>query len=645
MTDDSAKAIVEAIKKKLFTINGAIAFVLAVVLIIGLFVGSTVGRVISGLALLGAGVYGILQWRSRGHLHSKGNEGKKEELYGQTPEGTMKKLMFDDFQLPGGTYVVKEVKEEEPVVPSTKTVQPVARVPIEEKTPESSIADFFDLDSDMFPSEAEPRSEFNFLLNKVLLSVRDVLFAHTVAFFWANREKHQMVLEATATDSGKFMTTKRFAIGADIVSQVAESGKPQVLGRVNPSAEKELVTYYGSPENIKSLVAVPVYYLSGSQEQQPVGVIVSDSKAEDAFGPETLGWLGHFTKLISALIKSYTDKYDLLLDSELLNSIRRMQDRIRSDPSEYAVLNALGDEANRLVNWDFLTIVMYAEDRHGWVLQKVVNKTGQPYVVPDQLVEYDESVVGRVIRLNTLEVIDDLSSSNAVRFTRSEQNERQGSFLCIPLSSLNRCYGALTLESKNVSNFPGIEVETMYRLAENAALTLEVLYMNDLVKDFVIVDHLTGSVTKKYFMKEIEEEVQRAEDFGNDLALVSLVVDGMDTLVKRYGKEGFDSIMNQVAKIVRNTVRTYDVVGREEADRFGVLLVNTAASDAYLWAEKIRKQIASHVITHTGKTFSVTVSAGVCGLSEGMQKEQLLAGTSRVLSKAIENGGNLVQVF
>lgn len=645
MAGGGSKAIAEALGKKLFTVNGAIALVLVLVLVIGFFVGSAVGRVICGLALLGLGVYAILQWKSRSHVHSEGKPGRKEEPLLQTPEGTMKKLLFDDFQSPGGSYVVKEVKDVEPVVPSTKTAQPVARVSIEEKTAESTIADFFDLDSDMFPSEAEPRSEFNFLLNKVLLSVRDVLFAHTVAFFWANREKRQMVLEARVTDSAQFMTTKRFAIGADILSQVAECGKPQILGRVNTAAEKDLVHYYDSTENIRSLVAVPVYYLSGSSEQQPVGVIVADSKAEDAFGAETLGWLGHFTKLVSALIKSYTDKYDLLLDSELLSSIRRLQDRIKSDPSEYAVLNALGDEANRLVNWDFLTIVMYAEDRHGWVLQKVVNKTTQAYVVPDQLVDYEDSIVGRVIRSNKLEVLDDVSHSNDVRFARIEKVENTGSFLCIPLSSLNRCYGALTLESKNASNFAGIEVETIYRLAENAALTLEVLYMNDLVKDFVIVDHLTGSVTKKYFMKEIEEEVQRAEDFGNDLALVSLAVDGMETLLKRYGKEGFESIMSQVAKIVRSNVRAYDIVGREEDDRFGVLLINTAASDAYLWAEKLRKQIASHVLTHTGKTFSVTVSAGVCGLSEGMHRDQLLAGTSRVLSKAIENGGNLVQVF
>ena len=73
----------------------------------------------------------------------------------------------------------------------------------------------------------------------------------------------------------------------------------------------------------------------------PVGTIVADSKAEDAFGQETLELLGRFTKLVSALIKSYTDKYDLLLDSELLSSIRRMQDRIRSEPGEQTILTAL----------------------------------------------------------------------------------------------------------------------------------------------------------------------------------------------------------------------------------------------------------------------------------------------------------------
>jgi PleD family two-component response regulator len=77
----------------------------------------------------------------------------------------------------------------------------------------------------------------------------------------------------------------------------------------------------------------------------------------------------------------------------------------------------------------------------------------------------------------------------------------------------------------------------------------------------------------------------------------------------------------------------------------GVLLINTTASEAYLWAEKVRKQIASHIITIGGKSFSVTLSAGVCGLTDGMHKDEMIAGTTRVLSKAIEDGGNLVRVL
>lgn len=652
MTDGGTKATLEAIRRNLLTVNGLVAMAGVLALIIGLFVGSPVGRVISAIVFVAACGFLFMSWKRTRAFSLPYGWKHKEEVYSQSPEGNMKRLLFDDFQSSaGGKYVVKEVEETETVVPSTRSAQPVA-VTKEEKVREFETRDFFDLDSDIFRNEAEPKSEFNFLLNKVLLALKEVVFAHSAAFFWANREKGQMVLEATATDSRSFIRTKRLPIESDIVSQVAISGKPQVLGRVNPVSEKELLHFYEEPEFIKSVVAVPVYFMSrgansmaDSTPQQPVGVIVADSKAEDAFGAETLSLLGNFTKLVSALIKSYTDKYDMLLDSELLTSIRRIQDRIKSDPAEYTILNSLAEEINRLVNWDFLTVVMYGEERNGWMMQKVVNKAAQPYVAPDQLIDFDESIVGRVIRSNKVESVDDLSAMEPVRFYSSERIESRGSFVAVPISSLNRCYGAVTLESKNRQNFSGNEVETVYRLVENVASSLEVLYMNDLVKDHVIVDHLTGSFTRKHFLKKIEEEVQRADDFGTELALVSMAIDDMDELSMRYGKDGFDSIVSQTARILKAAIRQYDVVGRQDVDRIGVLLINTAASDGYLWAEKIRKQIAGHVMSLAGRSLSITVSAGVCGLTDGMHKEELIAGTSQVLEKARENGGNLVRVF
>jgi diguanylate cyclase (GGDEF)-like protein len=645
MTDDVSGSVAARLRQLVFSVNGVIALIGIVALVIGIFAGSMVGRIAGSLIAASAGVYLFAWWRTEGK-EDEDVPAEGERVDSPVQEGNMKKLLFDDYQSSGGKYVVREVNEgESAVVPSSKTTQPVPQAVKAESLREMEIPDFFDLDSDVPYTETEPKSEFHSLLNKVLLVLKEVLFAHSVAFFWANREKSQMVLESMATDSRQFMSAKRFAMGDDIVSQVAATGKPQLLGRVNPATEKELLPFYESPAYVKSVLTVPVFFMDRAQGILPVGTIVADSKAEDAFGQETLELLGRFTKLVSALIKSYTDKYDLLLDSELLSSIRRMQDRIRSEPGEQTILTALAEEARRLANWDFLTVAMYADDRHGWSLQKVVNRMGEPYAVPDQLIDDEGSIVGCVIATNRVVTIADMAVEPRFRFHASEDIGKQGSFVCIPISSMNRCYGAMTLESKSAGHFSGNEVETMYRLVENAAGSLEVLYMNNLAKEFVHVDQLTGSLTRKFFLRKIEEEVRRAADFATELASVSIAVDGMGEHLVRYGREGCDAILNEAVKILRANIRPYDAVGRLEDDRLGVLLVSTAASDAYLWAEKMRKAVSSHVMIVGKRSFSVTLSAGVCGLSEGMGTDDLVAGTSQVLGKALEHGGNLVRVY
>ena len=76
---------------------------------------------------------------------------------------------------------------------------------------EFQVSDFFDIDSNIFKGDSEPRTEFDFLLNKVLTAIKEVIFAHSVAFFWANREKQQMVMESRVTDSTKFISSRRFS--------------------------------------------------------------------------------------------------------------------------------------------------------------------------------------------------------------------------------------------------------------------------------------------------------------------------------------------------------------------------------------------------------------------------------------------------
>jgi diguanylate cyclase (GGDEF)-like protein len=288
---------------------------------------------------------------------------------------------------------------------------------------------------------------------------------------------------------------------------------------------------------------------------------------------------------------------------------------------------------------------MYSEEHQGWTVAKVVNRPGLPYAAPDQRVDLHETIVGGAIALNEVVSLEDMSKELRCYFHLTEHCPRTGSFLCVPISSVNRCYGALTLHHSSVRHFGGSEEQTVYRLVENAAAALELVYMNTLVRERVAVDALTGVWTRRHFLTMLEQEILRADEHGAELAAVTVAADGLAGQEARYGRDGRDIIIREIATLARSQCRPYDLVGRIEDDRLAVVLVGTPASDAYLWAEKLRKQIASHVMSVGTRSFSVTVSVGVCGLNDGMSTDDLLSGTRHVLDKAIEHGGNLVRVY
>jgi diguanylate cyclase (GGDEF)-like protein len=592
----------------------------------------------------------------------------KSPSYSPEEGSAMKKLVFDDFQ--PHMRVTAPPMAEEVAAANRDTETMIAERPFVSVSPmkptqplkvrgtvapaEFQISDFFDVNSDVLRGPAadkgqpELRDEFDFLLNKVLHVVKEVTFSHTVAFFWANREKQHMVCEAKVTESQDFLSTRRFPVGHDIVSQIAGSGKPELITQVNPTSEQELICYYNNVQYIKSLVGVPVFYPALPSDQmpaEPVGVLILDSTTEDAFGYETIALLGQFTKLISALIKTSTDKYDLLLDAELLNSIRRLQERIRTDFSTPTIAQSLIDEGGKLLNWNFISVVLYDDVKRAWTVKKVVNRIQEAYVAQERIIDFGESIVGKSIKSNTHHVVHDLETEQLPRYHSGEKLVNYGSFVSIPISSLNKCYGAINVESRDKYNFSRRDIEILYRLADNAASALEILYMNDIIKEHVVTDDVTGAYSRKFFLKRMEEELARADDYGTELSVLLFAIDYANRIVERYGSEGMEAVLIDISRILRSSIRQYDCISRYDFNRFGAILVNTAANDAYLWAEKIRKTIASHIINIDDKGFSVTVSAGVCGALEGMKAGELFDHATAVLHKGMEGGGNTVRVF
>jgi len=370
-----------------------------------------------------------------------------------------------------------------------------------------------------------------------------------------------------------------------------------------------------------------------------------DCKGEDAYGPEALAQLGQFTKLISALIQSYTDKYDLLLDSEVLRSITRQRDQLRLDFTVHNAIRSLAEEVSRIVPWDYIAAVVFDDARKAWALHYVMNRMNDAYVPMGQEIDLHHSLTGQVIQYSVPKVVDNIASLSLPRYYRAERCESAGSLIALPLSSVQRCYGALIVESKDAGTYSDADARLLQKLADTTSWSLEILSLTDVATNFVATDEVTGVATRRHFLDRVQEEVQRSSDFGSELAVVMIAIDNVQELAARHGTDSVDAVLQTIGRLIKASVRPYDVVGRIDVNRFGILLVRTTTNEASLWSEKLRKNVASHIVNVDGKSFSVTISVGVSGAATEVTDMVLLENADRVLKKAVEAGGNIVRVF
>ncbi|MBI5463693.1 MAG: GAF domain-containing protein, partial [Ignavibacteriales bacterium] len=235
----------------------------------------------------------------------------------------MKKLVFDDFQKSGQFRIefvdvpdqqrsdLQNANTSQSTFALAESIQmppPPKRIDVpkakrELKLPSMNLGEIFGIEDQEQPKESGPKDEFNFLLRKVLGVIKEVNFAFSVALFWINRDKQQLVLENFVTDSQFFTSHRRRELGQDLVSQAALSGEPKLVDEVNASSQNEMLPYYESSEPVKTFVAVPIHLPQQFGKKEPVAVLTVDCVEEHAYGPETLALLAQFTKLISVLIQ------------------------------------------------------------------------------------------------------------------------------------------------------------------------------------------------------------------------------------------------------------------------------------------------------------------------------------------------------
>ena len=161
------------------------------------------------------------------------------------------------------------------------------------------------------------------------------------------------------------------------------------------------------------------------------------------------------------------------------------------------------------------------------------------------------------------------------------------------------------------------------------------------------VDGLTGVGSRSFFERAARRRVEQAMKNGTPLSCVLLDVDDFKAYNDAHGHDAGDEVLRSVAKIIRESARADDLIGRYGGEEF-VLLVNDDAEGALEVAERIREAVRRECVPATENPLErpITVSLGVVSLSEETWSlERLVAMADAEMYRSKKTGKDRVSVF
>lgn len=151
-------------------------------------------------------------------------------------------------------------------------------------------------------------------------------------------------------------------------------------------------------------------------------------------------------------------------------------------------------------------------------------------------------------------------------------------------------------------------------------------------------DPLTGISNRGYFMEMSKKYLNIATRNRTPLQFLLLDLDDFKHINDSYGHQTGDRVLKEFTRTINTLLRESDLFGRVGGEEFALLLQNTSLHGAMVFAERVRKGIASMPIRYEDKMLNVTVSIGLAELKDEIKIEELLRHSDIALYKA-KNGG------
>ncbi|OGT91633.1 MAG: response regulator [Gammaproteobacteria bacterium RIFOXYD12_FULL_61_37] len=179
-----------------------------------------------------------------------------------------------------------------------------------------------------------------------------------------------------------------------------------------------------------------------------------------------------------------------------------------------------------------------------------------------------------------------------------------------------------------------------------SAPVLESKRLMDTLRESSLRDAMTGLHNRRFLQEYADTLTSYSDRRKSCFAVLMADMDYFKQVNDTYGHEAGDTVLKQLAVILRENTRASDLIIRYGGEEFLIVLRDTEADPAVATAEKIREAVEKHKIQLAGVVIQKTISVGVAVYpNDSSTFWQVVKYADVALYKAKEAGRNRVLHF
>ena len=168
----------------------------------------------------------------------------------------------------------------------------------------------------------------------------------------------------------------------------------------------------------------------------------------------------------------------------------------------------------------------------------------------------------------------------------------------------------------------------------------ELKLLNLQLKHEATHDPLTGALNRRAILDNLSKELIRAQRRNTKLSIGLCDIDHFKLVNDKYGHQAGDDVLCSFVKVMQNTLRPYDLLGRYGGEEFLLVMPDSTMSAEEVLYERLRAKIADNkMMTRSGEV-SITISIGITSSTGVETADAIIAKADAALYRAKENGRN-----